>query len=41
MSTTKVQPPRKLTDKEDIDSFEDFWFQVESYYGRDPNLLKS
>ena len=35
MSTTKVPPPRKLEEKEDLDSFEDFWFQVETYYGRD------
>ena len=35
MSTTKVPPPRKLTEKEDLDSFEDFWFQIETYYGRD------
>ena len=35
MSSTKVPPPRKLEDKEDLDSFEDFWFQVETYYGRD------
>ena len=35
MSTTKVQPPRKLTEEEDLDSFEDWWFQVESYYSRD------
>ena len=35
MSSTKVPPPRKLEEKEDLDSFEDFWFQVETYYGRD------
>ena len=35
MSTTKVQPPRKLTEEEDLDSFEDWWFQVECYYSRD------
>ena len=40
MSTTKVPPPRKLTDKEDLDSFEDFWFQIETYYGRDPNFAQ-
>ena len=38
MSTTKVPPPRKLTENEDLDSFEDFWFQIETYYGRDPNF---
>ena len=38
MSTTKVPPPRKLTEKEDLDSFEDFWFQIETYYGRDPHF---
>ena len=35
MSTTKIQPPRKLTEEEDLDSFEDWWFQVECYYSRD------
>ena len=35
MTTTKVQPPRKLTDVEDLDSFEDWWFQAECYYSRD------
>ena len=35
MTTTKVQPPRKLTEDEDLDSFEDWWFQVECYYSRD------
>ena len=35
MTTTKVQPPRKLTDEEDLDSFEDWWFQAECYYSRD------
>ena len=40
MSTTKVPPPRKLTEKEDLDSFEDFWFQIETYYGRDPNFAQ-
>ena len=38
MSTTKVPPPRKLTEKEDLDSFEDFWFQIETYYGRDAHF---
>ena len=38
MSSTKVPPPRKLTDKEDLDSFEDFWFQIETYYGRDSHF---
>ena len=36
MSTTKVPPPRKLTENEDLDSFEDFWFQIETYYGQWP-----
>ena len=40
MSTTKVPPPRKLTETEDLGSFEDFWFQIETYYGRDPNFAK-
>ena len=40
MSTTKVQPPRKLTEEEDLDSFEDWWFQVEFYYSRDAKFSK-
>lgn len=35
MTTTKVPPPRKLTENEDNDSFDDFWFQVICYYSRD------
>ena len=35
MSTIKIPPPRKLTESEDIDSFDDWWFQVECYYSRD------
>ena len=35
MTTTKIPPPRKLTESEDIDSFDDWWFQVECYYSRD------
>ena len=35
MTSTKVQPPRKLTENEDNDSFDDFWFQVVCYYSRD------
>ena len=35
MTTTKVPPPRKLTENEDNDSFDDFWFQVTCYYSRD------
>ena len=38
MSSTKIPPPRKLTDTEDIDSFDDWWFQVECYYSRDENF---
>ena len=38
MSTTKIPPPRKLSESEDIDSFDDWWFQVECYYGRDENF---
>ena len=38
MSSTKIPPPRKLTDSEDIDSFDDWWFQVECYYSRDENF---
>lgn len=35
MTTTKIPPPRKLTENEDNDSFDDFWFQVICYYSRD------
>ena len=38
MTTTKIPPPRKLTESEDIDSFDDWWFQVECYYSRDENF---
>ena len=38
MTTTKVPPPRKLTEQEDNDSFDDFWFQVICYYGRDESF---
>ena len=38
MSTTKVQAPRKLTEEETLDTFEDWWFQVECYYSRDPKF---
>ena len=38
MSTAKLQPPRKLTDEEDLDSFEDWWFQVISYFAKDPHF---
>ena len=35
MSVTKLQPPRKLTDEEDLDTFEDWWFQFISYFAKD------
>ena len=38
MTTTKIPPPRKLTESEDIDSFDDWWFQAVCYYGRDENF---
>ena len=38
MTTTKIPPPRRLTESEDIDSFDDWWFQVECYYSRDENF---
>ena len=38
MTTTKIPPPRKLTESEDIDSFDDWWFQIECYYSRDENF---
>ena len=38
MTTAKIQPPRKLTEEEDLDSFDDWWFQCVSYFGRDANF---
>lgn len=38
MSIAKIQPPRKLTDDEDLDTFEDWWFQFISYYCKDPSF---
>ena len=38
MSVAKIQPPRKLTDEEDLDTFEDWWFQFISYYCKDANF---
>ena len=38
MTTTKIPPPRKLTESEDIDSFDDWWFQAVCYYGRDESF---
>ena len=38
MTTVKIPPPRKLTESEDIDSFDDWWFQAVCYYGRDENF---
>jgi len=38
MTSTKIQPPRKLTEEETLDTFEDFWFQCECYYSRDPKF---
>ena len=38
MTTSKIPPPRKLTESEDIDSFDDWWFQAVLYYGRDDNF---
>ena len=35
MSVAKLQPPRKLTDEEDLDTFEDWWFQFISYFAKD------
>ena len=40
MTTTKIPPPRKLTESEDIDSFDDWWFQIECYYSRDENFCE-
>ena len=38
MTTSKIPPPRKLTESEDIDSFDDWWFQAVCYYGRGENF---
>ena len=38
MTTIKIPPPRKLTEIEDMDSFDDWWFQAICYYGRDENF---
>ena len=38
MTTTKIPPPRKLTESEDVASFDDWWFHIECYYGRDENF---
>ena len=35
MTTTNIPPPRKLTESEDIASFNDWWFQLEHYYSKD------
>ena len=29
MTTSKIPPPRKLTETEDIDSFDDWWYQAQ------------
>ena len=38
MTAVKIPPPRKLTESEDIDSFDEWWFQAVCYYGRDENF---
>ena len=38
MYSTKVSSPRKLEEKEYLDTFDDFLFQVEKYYGHDPKF---
>ena len=38
MSVAKIQPPRKLTEEEDLDTFEDWWFQFISYFSKDVNF---
>ena len=38
MTTSKLPPPRKLTESEDVDSFDDWWFHIECYYSRDENF---
>ena len=38
MATTKILPPRKLTDFEDIASFDDWWSQIECYYSKDEDF---
>ena len=38
MTTTNIPPPRKLTESEDITSFDDWWFQIECYFSEDENF---
>ena len=38
MSVAKLQPPRKLSDEEDLDTFEDWWFQLVSYFSKDASF---
>ena len=38
MTSTKISPPRKLTDFEDIASFDDWWSQIECYYSKDEDF---
>ena len=38
MSVAKLQPPRKLTDEDDLDTFEDWWFQFLSYFAKEANF---
>ena len=38
MTTSKIPPPRKLTESEDIASFDDWWSQIECYYSKDEDF---
>ena len=38
MTTTNILPPRKLTEFEDIASFDDWWSQIECYYSKDEDF---
>ena len=38
MTTTNIPPPRKLTESEDITSFDDWWSQIECYFSEDENF---
>ena len=38
MTTTNILPSRKLTEFEDIASFDDWWSQIECYYSKDEDF---
>ena len=40
MTTSNTLPPRKLTEFEDIASFDDWWSQIECYYSKDEDFCE-